>query len=134
MPRWPISFAFYLAASILVMLKQPLSLELDKTLYSFKTTVFALSSIFLLTRDILIAHYFHFGSNGKRATWTILFYYTVLYALIPGIFYLVHFYEAAFWFLPGLGHYPISSVLGPLVQVGAVGFLVLKRWRGYRLD
>ncbi len=101
---------------------------LDKS-YTFRPYILAISMLLLLVRDSLLAHYFQLSTSLKRSTSTIIFYFVMLYFIIPGLFSVLHLSEISACFIPSLGWFPISSTLGPALQVMLIGFLVAKRWK-----
>ena len=120
MPKWPISVTFAVLTGI--------GLAFTPSVEKFSPIIFAGSILLLMARDLLLTHYFHFGKSNKRIGLTLIFYLGVLYFIIPPFFYLLQAPSIAACFLPGVGHYPVFSIIGPTLQVVLVGWLVNQRW------
>ncbi len=124
MPRWPVSFVLALMAGMILAL-MPAKTDANNAL-------FVLSFLLFATRDILIVHYFSFGPKSYRAILASLFYFAVLYVLLPSLFSILHLPFMTYLFVPSIGEHVVASVLGPLIQVGIIGALVATRWKGIK--
>ncbi|HET9843876.1 MAG TPA: hypothetical protein VFP93_04395, partial [Gammaproteobacteria bacterium] len=119
LPRWVVSFIIMLFIGIWIMLKP------NDT--AFRIDLFVMALTLLSIRDILLAHFFNFGINRKRTMLTILFYFAVLYILIPTLLELMHLKPVIAFFIPAIEDYPQYSIMGPLFQVSIFGYLVMLR-------
>lgn len=124
LPRWPVSFGLVVIVGL--WLGTTTGFEIEHVV--FKPFVFAISFILFMLRDVLICHYFHFGKKIKRGTITTIFYFLILYFLVPMILKVLHFGTLAACFWPNFGSEPVASIFGALVQVCIIGYLVYSRW------
>jgi len=121
-PRWMVSFVITIAAAVFFILFQ----DTAKMGYS---AIVLTSYILFILRDAAIVHYFKFSSNNRRATMATLFYYAILYMLLPAISFAVKPYYFSYVFYPVMTHDAnIAMLLPVMVQLLAVGYLLYGRW------
>jgi len=111
MPLWMVTYimAVLLAVFITILLFLPINLDIPYTFRGYpmpETTnwifYIALSfvPILIMSRDILIVHFFQLSSNSKRGDFTSIIYLAILYMLVPAIFYKLKLYIIAYSFIP----------------------------------
>jgi len=95
----------------------------------FSPTIFILTSIFFLLRDIELIHYFNFSKNPKKALSTAVLYLFLLYMLLPLLFSALHLNSLLPLFLPSWGQNTLLAFIGIVVQLGLLSALCYKRWQ-----
>jgi len=120
-PRWAVSFALMLAAISIFTIN---ALDFPK----FKVVlIFNMSLVLLLLRDIAIVHYFKF-TESKRAGLAIIFYWGILYMLLPTIAYKIFGRDALTLFYPiARDDAGFEMLLPIMLEIGLIGYLLLKR-------
>lgn len=124
LPWWTISFMLTAGAGILAIIKQQ-----GVIFENFSPTIFILTSIFFLLRDVELIHYFNFGKNPKRALSTSILYLFLLYILLPLLFSALHLNNLLPLFLPSWGQNTPLAFIGIAVQLTLFSVLCRKRWQ-----
>jgi len=124
LPWWTISFTLTVIAGLIAMIKQQ-GVIFEK----FSPTIFILTSIFFLLRDIELIHYFNFSKNPKKALSTAVLYLFLLYMLLPLLFSALHLNSLLPLFLPSWGQNTLLAFIGIVVQLGLLSALCYKRWQ-----
>jgi hypothetical protein len=94
----------------------------------FSTPVFILTSLLFLVRDILLAHYFYFSKNPRRAQSAVILYLAILWIAVPVLFGLLNLQHLLPAVLPSWGVNTPLALVSIFAQIGLFGFLVWQRW------
>lgn len=126
LPWWPISLLFTVILGVMVVLSQQSATELLK---DFSPSVFALTTLLFLARDIALIHYLNFAKNQKNPTGAIILYLFILYLLLPLILSALHLKSLLPMLLPSFGKNTLLAIISSVAQTGFLLWLILKRWK-----
>lgn len=124
LPWWTISFVLTVIAGVWAIFKQQ-----GVIFENFSPTIFILTSIFFLVRDIELIHYFNLGKNPKKALSTSILYLFLLYILLPLLFSALHLKNLLPLLLPSWGQNNLLAFIGITVQLAIFGILCQRRWQ-----
>ncbi len=120
-PWWVISFTLAIIVGIITCL-------VPNDFKEFSTSVFILTSLLFLVRDILLAHYFYFSKNPRRAQSAVILYLAILWIAVPVLLGLLKLQYLLPAVLPSWGNNTPLALIAILAQIGFFGFLVWQRW------
>ncbi len=126
LPWWPISFVLTVVSGIVVIFGQQ---QFSHLMESFSPSIFVITSILFLLRDIGLIHYFSFGKNPKKAMSAAVLYLFILYMLIPLLLSASTLNSLLPIFIPSYGQNTALALISVILQIGLFSFLILKRWK-----
>jgi hypothetical protein len=126
LPWWSISFALAIVVGVLANVTQG---QFDSTLKDISPGFFILTSLLFLLRDILLAHYFFFSKNPKRAQSTALLYLALLWIVIPLMLETLHIGHLLPALLPSWGQNNALALISVLTQIAFMSLLLRIKWQ-----
>lgn len=124
-PWWVISFVL---AVIVGFITSFVPNEFKGELKAFSAPVLILTSLLFLVRDILLAHYFYFSKNPKRAQAAVILYLGLLWIALPMLLRLLNLNHLLPAVLPSWGDNTALALVSVFAQIGLFGALVWQRW------
>ncbi len=127
LPWWPISLAFTLVLGVMVALVQ-----LDNSssfLKDFSPSIFALTTILFLIRDVTLIHVFNFAKNPRSVTGSAFLYFFILYLLFPLLLNALGLRSLLPILLPSWGQNTFLAIMACGAQIALFSWLILKRWK-----
>lgn len=124
-PWWSISYILTLVAGFIVIYHQP---TIHDGATSFSPSIFIMTSMLFLLRDLLLIHFFNFGKNPRKANGSAVLYLFMLYLLFPMLMQALHLNHLYPTLLPSWGQNTLLALFSLAIQLGLLGWLCLKRW------
>lgn len=125
-PCWALTLPFVIVTAILLIVFTSGAGENVGRLSS----VFIISLVAFLGRDIAFFNFFNLGDRPKRADMLVILWLSILYGLIPGIFMLLKMEAVTALFWPRTD-YAFLSCIAALCQLLAAWRLTLTRWKNH---
>lgn len=126
LPWWVISFILTIMAGIIAVFHQQ---QFSALLEKFSPSIFILTAILFLQRDILLIHYFNFSKNPRKAMGTSILYLFILYLLFPLLLGALHKSNWLPLFLPSWGQNTALALISTIGQILFLGGLCWTRWQ-----
>jgi hypothetical protein len=125
-PAWLVTLAGVYALCLVLLIHSSSLIHYFPRTIEVKPAAVAIA--LFVTRDILIFIFFNMSTNRRRADVTALFYLLMLYWLIPSILSGLGMKSLNAVLLPTGPHSEMVSIVAGVVQVGALGYLSIRRW------
>ncbi|HRE30882.1 MAG TPA: hypothetical protein PLD88_02810 [Candidatus Berkiella sp.] len=126
LPWWVISFSLAILAGVLTCLIQN---AFTQHLENVSPTVFILTSLCFLLRDILLVHYFFLSNNPKRAQSAAILYLAILWIALPLLLNALHLNHLLPALLPSWGQNTGLALISTMTQIALIGFLCWSKWQ-----
>ncbi len=127
LPYWVFSLSIVFILSLVAIYVINEGYDIKDGVSNFQ--LFILSVLFFLIRDIGIILFFNFAKNHKRADMACIFYFVVLYGILPGILATLDIHSITVLFWPRFDDLAGFSLLAGIIEVFIFSIFVLKRWR-----
>ncbi len=126
LPWWPISFVLTVISGVVVIFGQQ---QYSHLMDAFSPSIFIITSILFLVRDIGLIHYFSFGKNPRKSMSAAVLYLFILYMLIPLLLSASQLNSLLPIFIPSYGQNTVLALISIFAQIGLFSFFTLKRWK-----
>jgi len=127
-PCWVLTLPFVIVTAILLIAFKSDTGENVSPLSS----VFIISLVAFLGRDVALFNFFNLGERTKRVDMLVILWLLILYGLIPGIFMLLKMETVTALFWPRTD-YAFISCIAALCQLLAAWWMTLTRWGNHHL-
>ncbi|MGD9592918.1 MAG: hypothetical protein AB7V32_10395 [Candidatus Berkiella sp.] len=124
LPWWPISFCLTVILGLLVAFAQT-SHSIFK---DFSPSIFTLTTVLFLMRDICLIHFFNFAKSPRSATGSAFLYIFILYILFPLLLKALGLGTLLPILLPSWGQNTLLAIVSCGAQIAFFFWLTLKRW------
>lgn len=127
LPLWPISFIFVLITGGVTLFQ--LSGLSQTFIESFSPSIFVISAIAFMIRDILLFHCLSFSTRVQRVVGAFILYLVLLYMLFPALLSALHVDYLNVIFLPSWGNHFALACAGILIQILLLVFICNRCWK-----